>query len=153
METQYYIWQDEEKVGPYSLTDLRNLWESGWLKLESSYTHDKATDYMPVEQLMRHFELQPAAKPDAQPQPQPVAVRFEDLMPLEVQKPAVCSFINVLAYLCFICSPIYLIWAIVAQNWWLAAIGISLFFSGALYYGFSLIIEYLNQISKKLDRR
>ena len=65
-DTLYYILLNDQKAGPYTIGQLRAMWQSGAITAQTQYWFDGAADWRPLINL--RSMLEPAvAPPNAQP--------------------------------------------------------------------------------------
>jgi hypothetical protein len=59
--TKYYILLDGEKKGPYALSQLRKMWDSGAITMDTKYVDEGMTEWADIVLLMAEESSQPNA--------------------------------------------------------------------------------------------
>jgi len=57
----YYLWQDEQQKGPFTIFQLRSMWNAGTITVETLFSTD-ATVWKALAELQAVLEPQPAPK-------------------------------------------------------------------------------------------
>jgi TM2 domain-containing membrane protein YozV len=68
----YYILQNDETKGPYTLGQLRSMWSSGSITTKTMHCQEGDSEWRPLSGIVR--ELEPPATPPAAAPPQPSMV-------------------------------------------------------------------------------
>jgi hypothetical protein len=66
----YYILQNDETKGPFTIGQLRTMWNSGAITAETLYCQEGFADWLPLRAIIREIEP-PATPPPVLPTPPP----------------------------------------------------------------------------------
>ena len=64
----YYLWLNETQAGPYTVNQLRGMWQSGQITAQTLYFTDGMTDWMAlaaIVSILEESQIAPAAAPQA----------------------------------------------------------------------------------------
>lgn len=81
MDTLYYIARDGEQQGPYTVTQLRNMWQSGTITAHTQYWFEGAASWQPLIRIRTLLEGEQGRAPAPAP-----AVRHRATTPARPHK-------------------------------------------------------------------
>src|SRR5713101_6405846 len=65
----YYTLQNDETKGPYTLGQLRSMWNAGSITSETLHSQEGYSEWLPLSTIIH--ELEPPAAPPIEPSPPP----------------------------------------------------------------------------------
>lgn len=51
-DLQYFLWLNEKQSGPYTITQLKSMWQSGQITSATCYWFDGLTEWLPIESMI-----------------------------------------------------------------------------------------------------
>ena len=69
---EYYIYKDDQQIGPFTLGQLRSMWTSGTLTADTLFWHEGAIDWLPLRTItdtLEHTEAPKQATPSKKQYP------------------------------------------------------------------------------------